>query len=315
MIGSSFPYSEFLPKEGQARGVQIDIDAKMLGIRYPMEVQLQGDSKETLTALIPLLQHKQDRSWRNRIQKSIEAWWKVLEARSMNEANPINPQKVFWELSKRLPDNCILAGDSGSTAFWFARDLKIRNGMLASVSGSLATMGCSVPYAMAAKFAYPDRVPIAIAGDGAMQMLCMSELVTIAKYWKTWQTPQLIIIVVNNHDLNMVTWEQRALAGDPKFEDSQNLPDVNYAGFAKMLGLEGIRIDHPDQIINGLNTAMAADKPVVLEVVCDPNVPILPPHTTNEQKKKFFTAMMKGDGEKNEVIKQIYQEVKDGYKG
>jgi pyruvate dehydrogenase (quinone) len=315
MIGSSFPYSEFLPKEGQARGVQIDIDAKMLGIRYPMEVQLQGDSKETLSALLPLLRRKEDRSWRNRIEKSITAWWKVLEARSMNEANPINPQKVFWELSKLLPDNCILAGDSGSTAFWLARDLKIRNGMRASVSGSLATMGSSVPYAMAAKFAFPDRVPIAISGDGAMQMLCMNELITIAKYWKTWQTPQLVILVINNQDLNMVTWEQRALAGDPKFEDSQNLPDVNYAEFARMLGLEGIRIDHPGQITEGLSKAIHSDRPVLVEVTCDPNVPILPPHTTSDQKKKFFTAMMKGEPEKDKILKQIYEEVKDGYRG
>jgi pyruvate dehydrogenase (quinone) len=314
MVGSSFPYSEFLPKEGQARGVQIDIDAKMLGIRYPMEVQLQGDSKETLSALLPMLEWKEDRGWRGRIETSIQAWWKVLEARSMNEADPINPQKVFWELSKRLPDNCILAGDSGSTAFWVARDLKIRKGMMSSVSGSLATMGSSVPYAMAAKFAFPDRVPIAIAGDGAMQMLCMSELITISKYWRTWQTPQLIILVINNHDLNMVTWEQRALAGDPKFEDSQNLPDVNYAEFAHMLGLQGIRIDRPDQITKGLDSAMNADRPVLIEVICDPNVPLLPPHTTADQKKKFFSAMMKGEPEKNKIIKQIYDGVKDGFK-
>jgi pyruvate dehydrogenase (quinone) len=186
--------------------------------------------------------------------------------------------------------------------------------MMSSVSGSLATMGSSVPYAMAAKFAFPDRVPIAIAGDGAMQMLCMSELVTISKYWRTWQTPQLIILVINNHDLNMVTWEQRALAGDPKFEDSQNLPDVNYAEFAHMLGLQGIRIDRPDQITNGLDSAMNADRPVLIEVICDPNVPLLPPHTTADQKKKFFSAMMKGEPEKNKIIKQIYEEVKDGFK-
>lgn len=314
MIGSSFPYSEFLPKEGQARGVQIDIDAKMLGIRYPMEVQLQGDSKETLKALIPLLERKQDRTWRNRIEKSVAAWWKVLEARSMNEAKPINPQKVFWELSKRLPENCILAGDSGSIVFWFARDLKIRKGMMASVSGSLATMGSSVPYALAAKFAFPGRVPIAIAGDGAMQMLCMNELITIAKYWKTWETPQLIVIVINNHDLNMVTWEQRALAGDPRFEDSQDLPDVNYAEFANMLGLKGIRVDHPANITGALDAAMNADRPVLLEVICDPNVPLLPPHTTLDQKKKFFAAMMNGEPEKNDIIKKIYEEVKDGFK-
>ncbi len=314
MIGSSFPYSEFLPKEGQARGVQIDIDASMLGIRYPMEVQLQGDSRETLRALLPLIHRKQDRNWRHKIESSISAWWQVLEARSMNEANPINPQKVFWELSKLLPNNCILAGDSGSTAFWFARDLKIKDGMLASISGSLATMCSSVPYAIAAKFAYPERMPIAIAGDGAMQMLCMNELITISKYWRTWRTPQFMILVVNNKDLNMVTWEQRALAGDPKFEDSQNIPDVNYAEFARMLGLEGLRIEKEEDVTRGLTMAMQLEKPVLVEVICDPNVPILPPHTTTDQKKKFFSAMMKGEPERNEILKQIYEEVKDGFK-
>jgi pyruvate dehydrogenase (quinone) len=312
MIGSSFPYSEFLPKEGQARGVQIDLDARMLGIRYPMEVQLQGDTRETLRALLPLIQNKQDRSWRHKIETSVSAWWQVLEARSMNEANPINPQKVFWELSKFLPGNCILAGDSGSTAFWFARDLKIKDGMLASISGSLATMCSSVPYAIAAKFAYPERMPVAICGDGAMQMLCMNELITISKYWKTWQTPQFMVLVVNNGDLNMVTWEQRGLTGDPKFEDSQNIPDVNYAEFARMLGLEGIRIDKPEDVTEGLAKAMQLEKPVLVDVICDPNVPILPPHTTTDQKKKFFSAMMKGEPERNEILKQIYEEVKDG---
>jgi pyruvate dehydrogenase (quinone) len=312
MIGSSFPYSEFLPKEGQARGVQIDIDGKMLGLRYPMEVQLQGGSKETLQALIPLLQRKEDRSWREQIENSMQEWWQVLEARSQNEADPVNPQRVFWELSRHLPEKCILAGDSGSTAFWFARDLKIREGMMASISGTLATMGSSVPYAIAAKFAFPDRMPIAVAGDGAMQMICMNELITIAKYWKTWQTPHFMILVINNQDLNMVTWEQRALAGDPKFEDSQNLPDVPYAAYAQMLGLKGIRIDHPDQITEGIQMAMHADRPVLVEVISDPNVPILPPHTTMDQKKKFFAAMLKGETEWKEILQQIYKEVKNG---
>lgn len=310
MIGSSFPYSEFLPKEGQAKGVQIDIDAKMLGIRYPMDVQLQGDSKETLQALIPLLHRKDDRSWLKQIENSISEWWKLLEARTENESDPVNPQKVFWELSKRLPDNCILAGDSGSTAFWFARDIKIKKGMMASVSGTLASMCSSVPYAIAAKFACPHRMPVAIAGDGAMQMLCINELITIAKYWQTWQTPHLMVLVINNHDLNMVTWEQRALAGDPKFEDSQQMPDVDYAAFARSLGLEGIRIDTPEQIAGAFDRAMSANCPVLVEVITDPNVPILPPHTTTEQIKKFFTAMVKGEPEAGEIMKQLYKEVK-----
>jgi pyruvate dehydrogenase (quinone) len=240
MIGSSFPYSEFLPKEGQARGVQIDIDGRMLGLRYPMEVNLVGDSAETLRALLPLLEPKKDRSWRKRLEKEISEWWKVLEARAMTSANPINPQRVFWELSPRLPDNCILTSDSGSAANWFARDLKIRRGMMASLSGTLATMGPGVPYAIGAKFAFPDRVVIALVGDGAMLMNGVNELITIANYWKEWSDPRLIIMVLANRDLNQVTWEQRALAGDPKFEVSQNVPQFGFARYAELVGLLGV---------------------------------------------------------------------------
>src|SRR5690606_18510543 len=170
MVGSSFPYSEFLPEEGQARGVQIDRDGRKLNLRYPMELGLIGDSRETLRALLPLLKPKKDHSWREQIESNVERWWRVLESRAMSDADPVNPQRVFWELSSRLPDNCILACDSGSAANWYARDLKIRRGMMASVSGGLATMGCAVPYGIAAKLAYPERHVIALVGDGAMQM-------------------------------------------------------------------------------------------------------------------------------------------------
>jgi pyruvate dehydrogenase (quinone) len=248
MIGSSFPYSEFLPKEGQARGVQIDLDGRMLSIRYPMEVNLMGDSAETLRALIPLLVRKKDTSWRKNLEKEIVEWWKVLEARAMQEADPINPQRVFWELSPRLPDNCIITSDSGSAANWFARDLKIRRGMLASLSGNLATMCPGVPYAIAAKFAFPNRVAIALVGDGAMQMMGNNELITISKYWKEWSDPRLVVLVLNNRDLNQVTWEQRVMQGDPKYEASQDIPDFPFARYAELLGLRGIRVETPDEI-------------------------------------------------------------------
>ena len=313
MIGSSFPYSEYLPKEGKARGVQIDIDGTMLGLRYPMEVHLQGDSKESLGALIPLLQRKEDRSWQQQIENEV-AQWKVLEARSMNSANPVNPQSVFWELSKRLTNNSIICGDSGSSTFWYARDIKIKKGMKASLSGTLATMCSAVPYAIAAKFAFSDKMVVAISGDGAMQMLGINELITIAKYWRQWQTPQLIIVVVNNQDLNMVTWEQRALAGDKKFEASQNIPDFPYAKYAQLIGLEGIRIDKPEQIVPAFDKALSADKPVVVEAVTDPNVPLLPPHVSPGQAAKFFTALFKGDSEALNMVKQTYKEVVDNYK-
>jgi pyruvate dehydrogenase (quinone) len=292
VIGSSFPYSEFLPKEGQARGVQIEIDGKMSSIRYPMEVPLVGDSAETLGALIPLLTRKTDRSWRETIDKNIAEWWKVLEARAMNSADPINPERVFWELSSRLPENCILSSDSGSAANWFARDLKIRRGMMASLSGNLATMGPGVPYAIAAKFAWPDRVAIALVGDGAMLMNGMNELVTIANYWKEWSDPRLIVLVLANHDLNQVTWEQRIMNADPKFKPSQEVPDFHFARYAEMLGLTGIRVDQPEQIGPAWDEALVANRPVVIEAVTDPEVPPLPPHITFKQAMNFSKSLL-----------------------
>src|SRR2546429_974316 len=312
VVGSSFPYSEFLPKEGQARGVQIDIDAKLVSVRYPIEVNLVGDSAETLRALIPLLIRKQDRHWREKIEDGIAEWWKVLEARAMNEAKPINPQRVFWELSPRLPDNCILSSDSGSAANWFARDLKIRRGMMASLSGNLATMCLGVPYAVAAKFAFPDRVAIALVGDGAMQMLGNNELITISNYWKEWSDPRLIVMVLANRDLNQVTWEQRVLAGDPKYECSQNVPSFEFARYAEMLGLTGIRIDKPEQIAPAWEQALSATRPVILEAVTDPEVPTLPPHITFEEAKKFIESMIEGEPRLGHMIKQTFKEAVQG---
>jgi pyruvate dehydrogenase (quinone) len=309
MIGSCFPYSEFLPKPGQARGVQIDIDGRLLSIRYPMEVNLVGDSRETLRALLPLLVRKVERSWREQIEKEVEDWWQVLEARAMNDAKPINPQRVFWELSPRLPDECILAADSGSVANWYARDLKVRRGMMASVSGTLATMGSAMPYAIAAKFCYPARPVVAIAGDGAMQMNGLNELITAAKYWKEWSDPRLIVLVLNNRDLNMVTWEQRVLAGDPKFRASQDLPDFRYADYARSLGLAGVRVEHPDHIGPSWEQAFAADRPFLFEAVTDPDVPPLPPHISVEQAKAFATSVLRGDANALGFLKQTLKDV------
>jgi len=307
MIGTSFPYAEFLPKEGEARCVQIDIDQRMLSLRYPAEVCLAGDSTETLRGLLPLLKRKTDRSWREKIEKEITKWWKVLEARAMNDATPLNPQRVFWELSPRLPDKCILTADSGSTASWFARDLKIRPGMKASVSGNLASMGPGVPYAIAAKFAFPERVVIALVGDGAMQMNGNSELVTIQKYWKQWLDPRLIVLVLNNRDLNMVTWEQRLLSGDPKFVASQELPDFSYADYAESLGFRGILLDNPDNVAAAWDEALASDRPVVIDAHTDPEVPPLPPHITPQQARHFMSAALH-DVHSGRMIKQSFKE-------
>ncbi|MGJ0391802.1 MAG: thiamine pyrophosphate-requiring protein [Methylocystis sp.] len=302
MIGSAFPYSEWLPEEGQARGVQIDIDPKMINIRYPMEVSLVGDSAGTLRALLPLLERKTDRSWRQQIEDGVARWWRVLERQAMQPANPINPQRVFWELSPKLPEQCILTGDSGSSTNWFARDLKLRRGMSASLSGGLATMGPGIPYAIAAKFAHPHRPVIALVGDGAMQMNGLNGLITIGKYWRRWSDPRLIVLVLNNRDLNQVTWELRVQSGNPKFEASQELPDVRYSEYAKIVGLEGIFVDDPEQVADAWDKALACDKPVVLEAVTDPDIPPLPPHISFEQAKNFATTLIKGDPDEISLI-------------
>jgi pyruvate dehydrogenase (quinone) len=313
MVGSNFPYSEFLPKEGLARGVQIDIDGRMLGIRYPMEVNLVGDAAETLRVLIPYLERKSDRSWRTRIESNVAEWWKVLEGRAMASADPINPQRVFWELSSRLPDNCILSSDSGSSANWFARDVRIRRGMMASLSGSLATMGPGVPYAIGAKFAFPNRVAIALVGDGAMQMNGINGLITIAKYWNEWSDPRLVVLVLNNRDLNQVTWEQRAMAGDPRFDASQSLPDFGYARYAESLGLVGIRVDRPEDLGDAWDRVLHADRPAVLEAITDPNVPPLPPHITLEQARHFLSSIYHGDAESLGFIRQTIKDAAQTY--
>ncbi|HZO34022.1 MAG TPA: thiamine pyrophosphate-requiring protein [Gaiellaceae bacterium] len=310
MVGSSFPYSEFLPEEGAARGVQIDIDARMIGIRYPMDVNLIGDSRETLRALLPLLERKSDRGWQEKIASGIEDWWELMDRRAHEDADPINPQRVFWELSPRLPDNCILSADSGSAANWFARDLKLRAGMMASLSGTLATMGPGVPYAIAAKFTHPDRPAIALVGDGAMQMNGLNELITIGKYWKRWSDPRLVVLVLNNRDLNQVTWEQRAMQGDPMYPGTQQIPDFPYARYAELVGLRGVRVDDPDRLGAAWDEALSADRPAVLEAIVDPDVPPLPPHITFEQAKHFAQATV-GDPRRAEIIRQSFRQMVD----
>lgn len=296
MVGTSFPYAEFLPAEGQARAVQIDRDGRKLSMRYPVEIGLVGDSKTSLQALLPYLEHQENRSWRNKIEKNVASWWHTVEARALVDADPVNPQRVFLELSGRLPENCILTCDSGSAANWYARNLKTGPGMKASLSGGLATMGCGVPYALAAKLAFPDRPVIALVGDGAMQMNGINELITIADRWQDWDDPTLIVLVLNNGDLNEVTWEQRVLGGDPRFNDSQLLPSFPYADYARMLGLRGLRVDKPENIGPAWDQAFDAGCPTVLEVVTDPEVPPIPPHITAKQAKAYLTALLKEDG-------------------
>ncbi len=302
MVGSGFPYSEFLPEEGKARGVQIDLEPEMLSLRYPMEVNLVGDARETLRLLLPKLEAKTDRGWRQGIERNVAQWWKTLEERALANGNPVNPQRVTWELSPRLPDQVIVTSDSGSCANWFARDLKMRRGMMASLSGSLASMGAAVPYAIAAKFAHPTRPVVALVGDGAMQMNNMAELITVAKYWREWADPRWIVCVFNNEDLNQVTWEQRVMEGDPKFDASQQIPNVPYHRFAELIGLEGIYVDDPARMGAAWDQAFAARRPVLLEVKTDPEVPPLSPHITLEQARHFSEALIKGDPDEKGVI-------------
>lgn len=302
MIGSAFPYSEFLPEPGKARGVQIDIDGANLSLRYPMEVNLIGDSAATLRALLPLLTQKQDLGWRNAIEKNVASWWKLMEDRAMQPASPINPQRVFWELSPRLPENAIMTGDSGSVANWYGRDIKMRRGMKGSLSGGLASLGAGVPYAIAAKFAFPERSVIAFMGDGEMQMNGICEMITVKKYWRQWKTPHFIVMVLNNQDLNQVTWEERVQLGEAKTLSTQSIPDFPYAKYAELLGLKGIYVDRPEQIGPAWDEALAADRPVILEMRTDPNVPPLPPHITAKDARNFLSSLWR-EPERASVVK------------
>ena len=309
MVGTSLPYSEFLPEDGAARAVQIDISPRKCSIRYPTEVNLVGDSAQTLRALLPLLAKKDRSKWRQQIESNVRDWWDLLERQAMESAQPINPQRIFWELSPRLPENVILCGDSGSHTNWYARDIKMRRGMLASLSGTLATMGSGVPYAIAAKMAHPERPVIAFVGDGAMQMNGNSELVTVKEYWQRWPDARFIVMVLANGDLNQVTWEQRALAGDPKYAAAQDVEPFPYARYADLIGLRGIRIDDPEKIAGAWDEALASDRPVVLEFVADPDVPPLPPHITWEQAKAYMTAVFKGDPDRAGIVRQSVKQM------
>ncbi len=311
VVGSSFPYSEFLPKPGSARAVQIDIDPTRLSLRYPMEVSVAGDSATALRALLPLLEQKKPGAWRKTIAKEVASWWDLLEARAMVAAEPINPQRIFWECSKRLPDNVIMTGDSGSVANWYGRDIKMRRGMMGSLSGSLASLGAATPYAVAAKMAFPERVVLAFIGDGAMQMNGLNVMITISKYWKQWSDPRLIVMVLNNQDLNQVTWEERVQLGSGKTESTQSIPDFAYHTYAELLGLKGILVRDPDEIGAAWDEAFAADRPVIMNVYADPNVPPLPPHITFKDAKNFLT-MIPSEPELGSVLKNSVKQVLAG---
>jgi len=313
MIGTGFPWAEFLPPDGQARAVQIDIAPEMLGLRYPVEVSLHGDARETLAALLPLLDHQSDRSWQDGIVRAMSEWRATLKGRALAAAgNGVNPQRVVYEMSPRLPENAIVTSDSGSCANWYARDWQVKRGQRGSLSGGLASMGAAVPYAIAAKFAHPERPVVALVGDGAMQMNNMAELITVQKYWRQWVDPRFIVCVFNNRDLNEVTWEQRVMEGNPRFEATQDIPDFAYATFAEMLGFKGILCRDAEMLGTAFDQALAADRPVVLEACTDPDVAPLPPHVTLEQAKAFLSSLAKGDRSAADVVADTARQVIGG---
>jgi pyruvate dehydrogenase (quinone) len=304
IVGSSFPYSQFLPEFGKARAVQIDLDPSLIGMRYPTEVGLVGDAHGTLAALIPRLERTSDRSWRETVEGNVTSWWETVEKQAMLDARPVNPMRIVWELSQRIPDNAIVTADSGSAANWYARDLKMRGRMRGSLSGTLASMGPGVPYAIGAKFACPDRPVVALVGDGAMQMNGLAELITLAKYYELWPDPRCVICVFHNNDLNQVTWELRAMGGAPKFEESQTIPDISYADIARGMGLEAVTVDAPDDLGGAWDRCLQAERPALLDVHCDPEVPPIPPHATWDQIKATTQSVLKGDPEAWHLIMQ-----------
>ncbi|WP_298554521.1 thiamine pyrophosphate-requiring protein [Streptomyces luteogriseus] len=307
VIGSSFPYTQFLPEFGQARAVQIDIDPHMVGMRYPFEVNLVGDARATLQRLLPHLRPAEDDTWRKTIEKNTARWWEVMERRAAVDAEPINPEYVAHALNGLLPENVILAADSGSAANWYARHLRLRGDMRGSLSGTLATMGPGVPYVIGAKFAHGDRPAIALVGDGAMQMNGLAELITIAKYWEQWADPRLVVAVLNNQDLNQVTWEMRAMSGAPQFLPSQSLPDVAYADFARSVGLGGMRVEKPQDVQSAWETALASDRPFVLDFRTDPAVPPIPPHASFDQIEAAALSVLKGDSDRAGMVRQGFK--------
>jgi pyruvate dehydrogenase (quinone) len=279
MVGSNFPF------------------------RYPMEAALVGDAQETLRALVPRLVRKDERRWRAQIESNVAAWRRMLEERANLPAEPLNPMRVFQELSPLLPDGALLTADSGTAANWWARHIVFRDGMKAAISGTLATMGCAVPYAVGAKFAHPDRTVVAAVGDGAMQMIGINALVDVAHYADRFENPQTIVLVLNNGDLNEVTWEQRAMAGDPRFDVSQSLPAFPYARYAELLGMKALRVDAPDDVKPAWEEALAHRGPVLYEAITDPNMPPMPPQLRFETVKNMTRAFVRGDPAARDIMR------------
>ena len=291
IVGSSDPWTEFYPEPGQAKVVQIDVSARQVGAKYPVDVPLVGDAAETLRALLPLLRERPDDAWRSDVAAMVDRWGRVRSARALAEANPLNPQTVVHRLNDHLPDDSLVAVDVGSITYWYARFLTLPAGARAHLSSTLACMGCGMPYGIAAKLSAPDRPVIVMAGDGAMQMNGLTELVTVAHRWRDWTDPRFVVLVLHNGDLAEVSWEQREMEGDPRFPTSQEVPFFPYAAYADLLGLRGIRVDSPDRLDAAWAEAFGADRPCLVEAVVDPDVPLLAPHLPEEQFQQMHRGL------------------------
>ncbi|HWR85782.1 MAG TPA: thiamine pyrophosphate-requiring protein [Rhodoglobus sp.] len=297
IVGSNDPWTEFYPPPGAARAVQIDLDGRSIGNRYPIEVGLVGDAALTLGALVPLLGERDRRPWQDEVRAAVDDWHDIRERRAHTDADPVNPERVVWELDRQLPADAQLAVDVGSCTYWYARQLRLPASVPAHVSGTLASMGCGVPYGIAAKVLDPGRPVIVLIGDGAMQMTGIAELVTIARAWPQWEDPRFVICVFDNRDLAEVSWEQREMEGEPRYATTQALPEVDYAAVAAALGLAGRRVDTPDDLEDAWREALAADRPFVLDVVTDASIPLLPPFPAGESKLEGMRAALLQEGD------------------
>ena len=293
MVGTSFPYIEFLPKPGQARAVQIELDSTRIGLRYPVEVGLAGDSRRTLQALIPMLKRREDRGFLEQAQRGMSEWWKLMEERGTRTDVPMKPQVVAWELGKRLRDDAIVCGDSGTVATWWARQIPARRGQMFSLSGTLASMANGLPYAIAAQVAYPDRQVVAFVGDGGFSML-MAEFANCVKY----RLP-IRVVVVKNNSLGMIKWEQMVFLGNPEY--GCELQPIDFAAFARACGATGFTVEDPAQCGDVLDRALATDGPVLVEAVVDPFTPPMPPKITVEQATKFAESLVKGEPNRTKI--------------
>jgi pyruvate dehydrogenase (quinone) len=306
IVGSNDPWTEFYPPPGQARAVQVDLDTRNLGNRYPVEVGLPGDAAETLDALLPLLEPRD--GWRSEVERAVERWHTLAGQRAALAARPLNPELVVRELSPRLPADAQVSVDVGSVTYWYARHLTLPPGVPAHLSSTLASMGSALPYGLAAKEAAPERPLVALAGDGAMQMNGIAELITVADRWKGWADPRFVVCVLHNQDLAEVTWEQRETEGDPRHATTQRLPAFPYAAYAELLGLRGIRVDDPADVGSAWDAALAADRPVVLEAVVDAEVPLLPPFPAGEEKLASMRRGLEQEGPAGERGLRLLEE-------